>query len=193
MSDCIFCKIVAGDIPSTKIFRGRASHRLSGHQPAGADACSRRTEAAYLRRQRADRSGRGAGRARLRRHRQTGTRARHRRIRLSRGRQQRRGRAAERSASALPCARRAAARVASGLRGRVLASASRAREFTYAEKSHCLRLFLFGFGRSISQRLCAPRRPRGPPPVRRLQERYPPFPRLTACPNPPASGRNQFP
>ena len=32
MDDCIFCKIVAGDIPATIVARGRAHRRVHGHR-----------------------------------------------------------------------------------------------------------------------------------------------------------------
>ena len=36
MNDCLFCRIIAGEIPGVRRSPGRASGRVQGHQPAGA-------------------------------------------------------------------------------------------------------------------------------------------------------------
>ena len=38
MADCLFCRIVAGEIPSTKVYEDARSVRVRRHQPAGAHA-----------------------------------------------------------------------------------------------------------------------------------------------------------
>ena len=47
MSDCLFCKIIAGEIPSAKVYEDDLCYRLQGHQPPCPHTFPRRPEAAF--------------------------------------------------------------------------------------------------------------------------------------------------
>ena len=62
MSDCLFCKIAAGEIPAEADLRGRRARRVSRHQPAGAGPRAGRSPPAHRLAGRRRRRGRGAAR-----------------------------------------------------------------------------------------------------------------------------------
>ena len=49
VEDCLFCKIVAGEIPGEIVHDDRAHRRVPRHQRAGADARARRAQATTTR------------------------------------------------------------------------------------------------------------------------------------------------